>query len=93
MTVHENPNSKIMIVEEPELDPESKQPYDNLYIAGIDSIDQGTLDSASNYDVSDFCLVIMKRMKGMNDPKIVAFYKDRPKDIREAYDATLKLLT
>ena len=29
----------------------------------------------------------------MSEPKYVAMYKDRPKDIREAYEISLKLLT
>lgn len=91
LTVHDNPNSKLFIVEEPLRDADGNG-YDNLYVGGIDSIDQGTVDSASNYDVSDFCCVILKRMKGLEEPRIVAYYKDRPKDIREAYDTTLKLL-
>ena len=63
----------------------------DLYVAGIDAIDIGTSESASDYDVSDFCIVIKKRLFGMNEPKYVAMYKDRPKDIREAYEITLKL--
>ena len=66
--------------------------YKNLYVAGIDSIDQGKDDSATDNDVSDFCIVIKKRVRGMDDPKYVAIYKDRPKDIRQAYETAHKLL-
>lgn len=52
----------------------------------------GRQDSASDSDVSDFCVVIKKRAFGMEDPKYVAMYKYRPQDIRQAYDLTMKLL-
>ena len=68
-------------------------PFKNLYVAGIDSIDQGTGDSSTQTDVSDFCIVIKKRIHGLNEPKYVAIYKDRPRDIRYAYDMAMKLLT
>lgn len=88
----DNAQSKIRIYEEPLVD-ENREVYKNLYIAGIDSIDQGTADSSTQTDVSDFCIVIKKRMHGLKEPKYVAIYKDRPRDIREAYDIALKLLT
>jgi hypothetical protein len=65
----------------------------NLYVAGIDGIDIGTDNSATDNDVSDFCIVIKKRVFGTNEPKYVAIYKDRPRDIRIAYMIALKLLT
>ncbi len=84
--------SKLLVVEPP-VKGEDGLPYKNLYVAGIDSIDQGQRDSASSSDVSDFCIVIMKRILGMEEPKIVAIYKDRPQDIRQAYDLAIKLCT
>lgn len=87
----ENPNSKLLVVEPPILDEETGQPYKNLYVAGIDAIDMGSQASAQDLDVSDFCIVIKKRMHGMDEPKYVAMYKDRPKDIREAYEIALRL--
>ena len=84
---------KIWILEHPEIS-ENKTAYKNLYVGGIDSIDIGSKDSASeDGKVSDFCIVIKKRILGMQEPKYVAMYKDRPKDIREAYDIAAKLLT
>lgn len=88
----ESKDSKLIVVEPPIVD-ENKANYKNLYVAGIDSIDMGTSESATDYDVSDFCVIIYKRVFGMDEPRIVAMYKDRPKNIREAYDLTLKLLT
>lgn len=85
-------SSSLLVVEPPLLD-ETGKPYKNLYVAGIDAIDMGRSDSATDSDVSDFCIVIKKRILGMEDPKYVAIYKDRPKDIRQAYDMAMKLLT
>lgn len=85
------PNGNVLVVEPPILDMDGN-PFKNLYVAGIDSIDMGTGDSASDNDVSDFCIVIKKRIHGLDEPKYVAMYKGRPKDIRMAYDTALKLL-
>ena len=87
-----NINSKLLVVEPPLTD-EDGNAYKNLYVAGIDSIDMGTSDSASDTDVSDFCIVIKRRAHGMKEPKYVAIYKDRPRDIREAFNMAMKLLT
>lgn len=86
-----NPNSKITIYERPLRD-EDGLVLKNLYVAGIDSIDQGSGDSSTSTDVSDFCIVIKKRIYGLQEAKYVAIYKDRPRDIREAYDVAMKLL-
>ena len=90
---YDSPTSKLLVVEPPLLDAETGKPYKNLYVAGIDAIDQGRKDSATDNDVSEFCIVIKKRAFGMQDPKYVAMYKCRPDEIREAYDVSLKLLT
>lgn len=86
-----SPNSKILVYEEPKRDSEGNI-YNNLYVAGIDSIDQGTGDSATQYDISDFCIVVKRRVFGLNEPKYVCIYKDRPRDIREAYENAMKIL-
>lgn len=91
VNAHESPHGNVLVVEPPMTD-ESGIPYKNLYVAGIDSIDQGQNDSATDVDVSDFCIVIKKRIRGMDDPKYVAMYKGRPKDIRQAYETAHKLL-
>lgn len=88
----ESPSSKLLVVEPPVLD-ETGKPYKNLYVAGIDAIDMGTKDSATDNDVSEFCVVIKKRVFGTEPPKYVAMYKCRPDEIRQAYDLTMKLLT
>lgn len=81
-----------LIFEEPMLDPNG-DPYKNLYVAGIDAIDMGTSDSASDYDVSDFCIVIKRRVFGQLNPKYVAIYKARPTEIKIAFETTMRLLT
>lgn len=96
-----NPRNKVKMISnqfgkvkiyEPPIKDESGNPYNNLYIAGIDSIDQGTGDSSTNKDVSDFCIVIKKRVHGTSEGNYVAIYKDRPKDIVTAYENAMKLL-
>lgn len=65
----------------------------NMYVAGIDSIDIGMQDTSAMTDSpSDFCIVIKKRARGLEEPQYVAYYKDRPNDIREAYKTAIKLL-
>jgi hypothetical protein len=81
-----------VLVVEPPLTDENGIPFKNLYVAGIDSIDQGKDESATDNDVSDFCIVIKKRIRGLDDPKYVAMYKGRPRRIREAYEIAHKLL-
>lgn len=85
------PNGKLYIAEVPMQD-ENKLAYTNLYVAGIDSIDADESSSSGQKDVSKFAIVIMRRQIGLMEPKIVAVYHDRPKDVREAYDNAIKLL-
>ena len=64
----------------------------DLYIAGVDGIDIGANDtSKETRDPSDFCIVILKRMMGLQEPQIVAMYKDRPGDEREAFKIAARL--
>lgn len=87
-----NPKGKIFILEHPLRDANNK-PYRNLYVAGIDGIDLGKDDTSEGTSKSsEFCLVIKRRVQGLEPPQYVAIYKDRPKDIREAYKITLRLL-
>ena len=70
--------------------PEDK--VDNLYVVGVDGIDIGASQtSEATKDPSDFCCVVYKRVFGTDCPKIVALYKDRPNDVREAYKTALIL--
>lgn len=64
----------------------------NLYVAGIDGIDIGASETSElTKDPSDFCMVIKKRIYGLQDPAYVAIYKDRPDDVREAYKVAIGL--
>lgn len=85
------PGSKLLILEPPQLFADGTG-YKNLYVAGVDGIDQGSSESASDYDVSDFCIVIKKRAFGMSPPKYVAIYKDRPQKVETAYEIAAKLV-
>lgn len=100
-----NQNSKLKILEHPiwtlssKYDEEGKliwsppsEKIDNLYVIGIDGIDMGK-DQTSDYtkDASDFCLVVLKRAYGIEGPKVVAYYKDRPQTINEAHKIAIKL--
>ena len=89
--VEDTTNGKIFIYEPPKRDPDGNV-YKNLYVAGIDAIDQGSNDSSGQKDVSDFCIVIKRRTHGSELPNYVAIYKDRPRDIVEAYENAMKLL-
>ena len=92
-------NGKIFLTERPLRAEVSGEGYRNLYVGGIDSIDIGAADSSQSKTdnknenkVSDFCIVIKKRVFGQSNPEYVALYKDRPRDPREAYDMAAKLL-
>ncbi len=65
----------------------------NLYVGGIDGIDIGALETSENTkNPSKFCTVIKRRVYGMKEPTYVAYYLDRPNDIRDAYKQTMALL-
>lgn len=101
-----NQNGKVRILEHPiwtlpdVRDPETgkviktypKEKIRGLYVIGIDGIDIGS-SQTSEYtkDPSDFCLVVKKRVFGLEEPQYVAIYKDRPNDIREAYKIAIRL--
>ena len=90
-TIEYTDKGKILILEEPWTD-ENNIAFNNLYVAGIDSIDSDESSSTGQKDVSSFCITIKRRQLGLKPPKYVAIYKDRPKDVREAYDTAIKLL-
>lgn len=98
----ENPNGKVHILEHPlwdinQTDEDGNsikvEKMRNLYVAGIDSIDIGKKDtSEATKDPSDFCIVIKRRAFGNREPQYVAYYKDRPNDVREAYKIAIRML-
>lgn len=89
---NEKLNGKTCIIEPP-LIAENGLPYKNLYVAGIDGIDIGGNETSENTKhPSDFCIVIKKRIMGTNDPMYVAYYRDRPDNIYDAFRAAMKLI-
>lgn len=82
-----------MIIIEPPLMTEDGKGYKNLYVAGIDGIDMGMEDTSDETrNPSGFCIVIKKRMMGIQDPMYVAMYKARPERIKEAYIQAMRLI-
>lgn len=83
---------KVRILEHPVWCTEKQEVTNHLYVGGIDGIDIGMSETSElTKDPSDFCMVIKKRIFGLGDPKYVAIYKDRPDDIREAYETAIAL--
>jgi len=90
-----NPKGMIMISEHPvhqQNENGSIVPVRNLYCSGTDSIDHGEGDSVVGAKGSKFCMTIKKRRFGNTGNKYVAYYMDRPMDVREAYTNGAKLL-
>ena len=83
-------DSPIKIVELP-MEDETGIAYSNLYCSAIDSIDADSTTSTGQTDVSQFCMVIMRRAFGTRPPKVVAIYKERPTHIQTAFENALKL--
>ena len=100
-----DPTSKLKILEhplwtlEPIRDKESgniirpkEEEMEGLYVIGIDGIDIGASQTSEfTRDPSDFCIVVYKRVYGLQNPQIVALYKDRPNDLRDAHKIAIKL--
>ena len=81
-----------IIVEHPQKEADGKL-LNNLYVAGVDSIDQGKADSL--YDGSKFAMVVKKRISGsmfaQTSNLYVAYYNKRSDQVRWDYDNALKL--
>jgi len=84
----ESSGGNIIIAEEPVLDSTGVVPT-NLYIAGLDSIDMGDMESTAGS--SKVAMLIKKRPYGMQEGRYVAMYLDRPKNLDTAFDNLLKL--
>lgn len=80
----------LKILELPKLDPEGST-FSNLYVIGVDGIDLDSTTSTGQKDVSEFCAVVYRRAFGLEPPKVVAIYKERPRYIQNAFEMTLKL--
>jgi hypothetical protein len=69
--------------------------YDDLYCAGMDSIDQGSSDSSAGKKGSKLALIVKKRNIGINQDLQdlpVCIYEDRPELVDTAYMEALKVL-
>ena len=65
----------------------------NLYVAGIDAIDIGQEQTSdATTDPSKFCIIVYKRAYGLDSPKPVAYYMERPDKIDKAFQTALKLM-
>lgn len=85
-----DPGGSIQFTEMPIFDGDGI-PFKNLYYIGVDGIDSGAATSTGQTDVSKFCIVVMRKAYGLQPPKIVAIWKERPKEIKTAWEMTLKL--
>lgn len=82
--------SSLQIAELPLEDP-TGHAYSNLYVMGGDLIDADSTTSTGQTDVSNYCLVVLRRAFGTQPPKVVAIYKDRPQHIQTAHEMAIKL--
>ena len=98
-----SPVGDIEIIEHPHWlttsDESEKSPMKNLYVGGVDSIDQGTMDSSYATDSnkgSSLAMMVKKRLIdkkyfGVTSNLYVAKYVKRSADVRKDWDNALKL--
>jgi len=88
----EKVGGKIIIIEKPDRESDG-QIMNNLYVGGVDSIDQGKKDSL--VDGSKLAVAIKKRISNSlfsrTSQLYVAFYNERSDDVRWDYENVLKL--
>jgi len=86
----------IYITEHPIKDEGTGQIYDNLYVAGVDSIDQGEEDSLQQGEGSKLGLLVKKRfIEGKHFSSVsniyVCMYNKREYAVRDNYETSLKI--
>lgn len=88
----EDPRGEVEMVELPQLSEDGK-PVRGLYVAGLDSIDQGTQHSVEQTG-SCFSLRVKKRQSTQSQTGnlYVCRYHARPRTVEEAYEIALKIL-
>ena len=91
-----NPDGNIEIIEHPYKGESGKEVFTDLYVGGVDSIDQGIADSTSIRDRSSLACLIKKRIVdgkffSQSSNIYVAKYIGRSLDVRWDYEETLKL--
>jgi DNA-binding XRE family transcriptional regulator len=92
----QNPEGNIEIIEHPYKGPSGKEVFQDLYVGGVDSIDQGIADSTSIKNRSSLACLIKKRIVdgkffSQTSNIYVAKYVGRSVDVRWDYEETLKL--
>ena len=96
VTWAKNPDGNIHIVEHPYHGKTENNIYPDLYVAGVDSIDQGRLDSTSSKQRSSLAMLVKKRIVDgeyfkQTSNLYVAKYIGRSLDVRDDYEEALKL--
>lgn len=91
-----NPEGNIEIMEHPYKGPSGREVFSDLYVGGVDSIDQGIADSTSIKNRSSLACLIKKRIVDgkfftQTSNLYVAKYIGRSIDVRWDYEETLKL--
>lgn len=91
-----NPEGNIEIKEHPYRGDKGVEAFPDLYVGGIDSIDQGLMDSTSSSNRSSLAMLIKKRIVDGQYFKqtsniYVAKYLGRSLDVRWDYEECLKL--
>jgi hypothetical protein len=91
-----NPNGNIEIVEHPFRGEKGDRLFNKLYVIGVDSIDQGQLDSTSLKNRSSLAALVKKRIADggyftQTSNLYVAKFLGRSLDVRDDYEEVLKL--
>jgi len=91
-----NPEGNIEVLEHPYKGASGKEVFQDLYVGGVDSIDQGIADSTSIKDRSSLACLIKKRIVDgkfftQTSNLYVAKYIGRSIDVRWDYEEVLKL--
>jgi len=91
-----NPKGNIEIIEHPYKGKTGNESFPGLYVLGVDSIDQGLLDSTSTKRRSSLACMVKKRIVegeyfSQTSNIYVAKYIGRSLDVREDYEEVLKL--
>lgn len=82
---------KVLMLEPPVRDANNKV-IQNLYVAGIDSIDHGVSDSVVGEKGSKFCALVKKRAFGNMGNKYVCLYLERPPQAKQQYEIAQQML-
>lgn len=87
---------KVYIIEHPIKDEKTGKIYDDLYVAGVDSIDQGAGDSVQRGEGSKLGMLIKKRFVdgkyfSTSSNVYVCMYNEREYDVRDNYEMALKI--